>query len=107
MMEQFLHEWATYWAPGKRDLFGGNEWEPPVMLRGRWQQTTKRIVSKTGQDIVTRGYVVLEREVNPEGRLARGWHNVPDPLSVESFEPQAMQALTMLDGTQTGVKVWM
>lgn len=107
MIEAYLHQWATYWAPGPPNLTGGRDWLPPVFLRCRWEQNTSKITNKEGREVVARDAALFAVAIDEAGRLALGRHDMLDPTNAPSHEPQRVRSLVALDGTIDGYKVWM
>lgn len=108
MIRYALAQEATYWAPGPRNRSGGRGWLPPVVLPCRWEQNTRKVVGKTGQEVVARDTALFVVPIDEAGRLALGRHTEADPLKVPaSREPQRVGAIVELDGTIQGYRVWL
>lgn len=108
MLEGKLNQVATYWAPGKKDPFGGKEWGVPQRIMVRWQDKQKLIRNKEGKEIVSETEIYMRKNINTEGRIARGDYRVSNPAEVSgSREPQAKAEMVGIDGEVVGWKVWL
>jgi hypothetical protein len=83
-------QYATYWAPGANDGFGGVAYGAPVAIMCRWQDVAALVRSAQGQEVASSATVYVDRALLPAGYLALGDHTgevdsdgMLDPLEVE------------------------
>lgn len=82
-----LKQTCTYWAPtGQTDLYGKPVWSVPTTLSCRWENNQSQIMSKTGQEIVSKARVYLADPVDIDGYLFLGTSAALDPTLVIGAE---------------------
>lgn len=82
-----LQQTCTYWAPtGQTDLYGKPVWSAPAVLQCRWENNQSQIMSKTGQEIVSKARVYLMTPVSVDGYLFLGESAEADPNKVDGVE---------------------
>ena len=108
-------QYATYWAPGVNDGFGGVAYGAPVAIMCRWQDDAALVRSAQGQEVTSSAIVYVDRALLPEGYLALGDHTsevdsdgMLDPLEVEGAH-KIIQVGTSpsLDASLVLNKVWL
>lgn len=106
-----LNQIATYWAPGKRDPFGGVSWGKPQIIKVRWQEHQKLIRNKAGLEVVSDAVVYTTEDIDLSGRLYLGKSTATNPTDSEQVrgarEPQAKSSMVGLNGEIVGWKVWL
>lgn len=79
-----LNQTLTYWEPtGITDLYGKPTWKSPVQLPCRWEDKQQEVMSKTGEEIVSKSRVFLLSTININGYLLLGSVSTADPTQVE------------------------
>lgn len=82
-----LRQVCTYWAPtGATDLYGKPVWSTPQQLPCRWENNQSQIMSKTGEEIVSKARVYLAVPINVNGYLFLGTSVETDPTKVANVE---------------------
>jgi hypothetical protein len=91
MYESYLRQDITYWHPtGTSDAFGAVVFAAPQYLRGRWEDKTDLVRSKTGEEITTRSRVFLPQDISIDGYLFLGQSLATDPRTVPgAYEVQS------------------
>lgn len=75
-----LHQTCTYWAQTGTDMEGKPSFSAKVELACRWEDRSELILSKRGQEIVSRSRVYLAAEVDINGYLYLGTTAETNPL---------------------------
>ena len=65
---------AVYWAPSLSgpDSHGQPQYEPPVQLKVRWEDTNELYVAVTGEQQTSRAKVYVGQDVEPGGVIMLG-----------------------------------
>ena len=71
-VSRFLQQTAVYWAAPVPDGFGGFNWDDPVEIKCRWTDSTQVITSTDGDELVSLAFVLVESDVQEQGRLFLG-----------------------------------
>lgn len=73
---KYFPQKATYWSQKKQDGFGGEEWEPPVVISCRWESITDEALSPAykvvGEAVVSRSTVYTPSPLIEGGYLYLG-----------------------------------
>ncbi len=70
--EKFLQQTAVYWASPKTDGIGGFTWADPVEIKCRWTDSTNVVTGRDGQELVSRAFVLVDRDLEEQGVLFLG-----------------------------------
>lgn len=82
-----MRQTCTYWTPtGDTDIYGKPIWSAPVQLPCRWENNQSQIVSKTGEEVVSKARVYLLVDINVNGYLYLGETTEADPTKVKGSE---------------------
>ncbi len=92
-LDRMMNQIATYWSPtGSVDIYGKPTWNTPVQIPCRWEAKTAQVMSKRGEEIVSKARVYLNGyTVHYDGYLYRGVSAATVPPDVtDAFEIQAI-----------------
>lgn len=64
----------TYWAPTGENEYGAPAYGAPVLLRGRWEDSTQQFRTPQGDEAVSKAIIWVPQDVTIDGYLARGDH---------------------------------
>lgn len=64
----------TYWAPGAAGYDGEPDYVAPVAIQGRWTEIRSEIQGPNGEQLVSKTTVIVDRDLEEGGYLARGLH---------------------------------
>lgn len=79
-----LNQTLTYWEPtGVSDTFGKPIWKNPVQLPCRWEDKQQEIVSKTGEEVISKSRIFLLSQMNINGYVFLGESSERDPTKVD------------------------
>lgn len=77
----------TYWAPAEENDFGEEAFEAPVAISGRWENRQDKVVTASGEEIVSKAFAYVDVDLQIEGYLALGNHlDQTNPTMVEAAE---------------------
>lgn len=77
-----LHQDITYWAPAALNEYGHAGSSAPVLIKGRWEHLTQQIRKSSGEEIMSRAEVFVDRDLEISGFLMEGDHT-SSPLPVQ------------------------
>ena len=72
ILRKALKQKAVYWAPSAPDGYGGRQYASPVEINCRWQDGTKTILSREGEEVVSIATVWVDRDLQEGGMLWLG-----------------------------------
>jgi hypothetical protein len=81
---------AVYWGSPQNDGRGGRTYADPVEIYVRWDDEAKLIVDDRGQEIVSRAEVLVQQDLDLDGRLLLG--SLSDLAQAERDDPMAAGA---------------
>lgn len=81
-----LNQTLTYWPPGAVDRYGKPQPGSPVQKPCRWEDRSDQIISKTGQEIVSKSRVFLAEDVDIDGYVYLGVSSASDPTTVSGAQ---------------------
>ena len=67
-----MREDVTYWPRTGQDEFGQPVFDPPQLLKGRWEDRSDVIRNKHGDEYVSKARVFVTDEIQADGFLYRG-----------------------------------
>lgn len=67
-----LNQAAVYWSPGSEDGFGRISFGTPVQIRCHWEDMQEEVRTRTGEQLVSRAFVVVDRDLEEGGFLYLG-----------------------------------
>ncbi len=104
-----LRQTATYWAPtGTTDRYGKPALSTPQQIACRWEDRQSQIISKTGENTISKSRVYTQVGVDIDGYLALGDLSDIDPRSLDdAFEVQQVSTTPDLRGLQALVTVYL
>lgn len=83
-----LKQVTTYWPKSDTSDFGQESFGAPVKIFGRWSDRAEAVRKSTGEEVTSRAIVFLDRDISPEGYLAKGdWTSEDDPTVVAEAYP--------------------
>lgn len=90
-----LNEQLTYWASGgAAGNFGVETLAAPILIKGRWTDSSVEIQKPDGTEIVSRSQVQVDRPVTINGYLALGDHTATaDPRTLDKDLALLIQAV--------------
>ena len=71
-IERMAKQYAVYWEYSGPDGYGGSNYEDPVEIQVRWQDSTELITDATGKEIVSNAAVWTSEDLNDESVLWLG-----------------------------------
>lgn len=85
-----LQQDITYWAPSGNNEFGHAGYANPILIKGRWENSSQQIRRPTGEEVVSRAQVFVDRDVAISGFLALDDHTaesspVSDAREIQDF----------------------
>jgi hypothetical protein len=81
-----LRQQVTYWRTTASE-FGGFTFDPPVTVKGRWEDTQKSFISPSGEQDVSRSIVYIEADLKVDDYVALGTYTDADPTNVPGALP--------------------
>lgn len=104
-----LNQTATYWAPSSKTGFGEQNFDNPITIKCRWQDSNELVIGKTGELEMSNAIVYTKEEIDLNGYLALGDHtSEPDPLNISgAFEVRKVEDNLSVDGTVYFRKVYL
>ena len=67
-------EALTYWGPGSLGSDNEISYATPIVIRGRWVEQRVEIQGANGEQLVSKTNVIVDRDLEETGYLARGSH---------------------------------
>lgn len=67
-----LNQDITYWRPSAQNEYGHAGSEAPILIKGRWETSTQQIRKPSGEEIISRAEVFVDRDLEISGYLALG-----------------------------------
>jgi hypothetical protein len=68
-----LHQDITYWPPsGGQNEFGHAIMGTPEVIKGRWENMNQQIRKPSGEEVMSRAEVFVDRDLQISGFLAQG-----------------------------------
>ena len=108
MVTPNLPQTATYWAAGSTDRYGKPVLSAPVQIRCRWEDSNQQVMSKKGEEIISKARVFLASDVSLDGYLLLGTSAVGDPTPLNNaYEIQAKTTTPDLRGLQSLTTVYL
>lgn len=83
---KFLTATITYWAAPVLDGFGGYTWSAPVQIKGRWEKRNELVKNPIGEDVISKGIVYVNTDVDTGGYLYEGTSAEANPTLVTGAE---------------------
>lgn len=82
----------TYWVPsGTLDRYGKPALNAPTQLTGRWEEGSKVVVNKKGEDVVSKARVFfMDQNIDSDGWLYLGTTSEVNPNTVGALEVLAV-----------------
>lgn len=78
---------VTYWAPGALGDDNERAMVAPILIRGRWTEERTELQGSGGEQIISKTMVIVDRDVEEGGFLARGDHTgIPNPNNYDAAE---------------------
>jgi hypothetical protein len=71
-MQHICTQTAVYWAPGTADSHGEITFEAPVEINVRWEDSTERIATANGSQILCHAKVFVTAQYDKQGYLFLG-----------------------------------
>jgi hypothetical protein len=104
-----LRQTATYWAPsGSTDRYGKPTLAAPVQVSCRWEDKTSAVISKKGEEIISKSRVYLIQDIDIDGFLFLGTSASTDPASIDdAHEIQAVSKTPDLSNLQSLTTVYL
>jgi hypothetical protein len=104
-----LNQTATYWAPsGSTDLYGKPTPSAPVQIPCRWEERSSQVISKKGEEIISKARVFMLQDVSLDGYLYLGASAQADPNNQSGvYEIQAMSRTPDLSNLESLVTVYL
>lgn len=78
-----LNQAITYWAPAGNDGFGGQTFDTPAALTGRFEEKTELFINEQGQEERCSGVFFLSADVALGGYLYQGASEAADPTTLD------------------------
>lgn len=96
----YLTQTATLWSKTGRDGYGNPTFAAPVQIPCRWERRTEQVKSVSGDIILSRARVFLDRDVELGDYLFLGTSATADPRDVATaFEVLDFKSTPSLEGT--------
>lgn len=71
--KRFLKQKAVYWSPAQDDGTGlGRAYGTPIEVKCRWTDKYEVIVDPMGKEVITKAYILADRDLEVEGVLWLG-----------------------------------
>ena len=70
--DRLLRQTIVHWANPVPDGQGGHSYDSPVEIDGRWEDKNEKFTSATGQELVSRSVVFVDRDISPDEYLYLG-----------------------------------
>lgn len=82
---RLLKQKAVYWGSPVSDGYGGHTWGSPVEIDCRWEDVTKVVQTRDGEEVVSVAQVFVDRDVVKGGVLWLG--RLADLTSSQQSDP--------------------
>lgn len=100
--ERHLKQTMTYWAPDGYDMFGNNKFTPPRLIYGRWENKSELIITKTGEERISKARVFGAYCLDIDGYLFLGRSNEADPRKLsQAYEIRQLNEIPDLRNLKT------
>jgi len=63
---------AVYWGNPQPDGYGGMDYNDPIEIDCRWDDSTRRITNNQGEEIVSRAEILVTQDLDDNGMLCLG-----------------------------------
>ena len=83
--EKFLQQTAVYWGSPASDGLGGFTWADPIEVKCRWTDSINVISGSDGVEVVSKAFVMVDRDMEEQGVLFLG--DLGDLDSVSEDDP--------------------
>lgn len=75
-IEQFIQricvQTAVYWGNPVPDGYGGTDYDDPVEIACRWDETINVITASNGKEVVSKASILVTQNIDEEGYLYLG-----------------------------------
>ncbi len=88
-----LNQTATYWARLDPDGYGGWDYDDPVEVSVRWEETSENLIDASGEEFVTLAEIMVNQEMKPGDYLYLGSltsameDSASNPVNIEDAWP--------------------
>jgi hypothetical protein len=98
--QKYNHD-VTYWGNPATNGYGAKTFDPPVNLKGRWEEKAERFIGQSGEDLVSQAVVYLEGDVDTNGYLYLGISTETNPTIINgAFKINAFNKIPDIRGLQ-------
>jgi hypothetical protein len=67
-----LRQDITYWPPSAQNIYGHASSGEPILIKGRWENMNQQIRKASGEEVMSRAEVFVDRDLSISGFLAQG-----------------------------------
>lgn len=91
-VESVCVQTAVYWGSPTPDGYGGYTYDDPIEISCRWEEKAQLVVTKDGKEVVSKGEILVTRDLDIDGMLYLG--TLDDIDSDGSMHDEAVPIIT-------------